>query len=58
MEVVSNLRYIEDVLYSVRDGNVYKYNELTELVGKFVGRITDQGTIDTEADEVMADESE
>jgi len=58
VEVVSNLRYIEDVLYSVRDGNVYKYNELTELVGKFVGRITDQGTIDTEADEVMADESE
>jgi chemotaxis protein histidine kinase CheA len=58
VEVLSNLRYIDDVLYWVRDDNVYNYTELTEEVGNFVGRLTDQGTIDTEADEVKAEESE
>ena len=55
VEVLSNLRYINDVLYWVRDGNVYNYTELTEEVGSFVGRLTDQDTIDTEADEVAAE---
>jgi len=58
VNVVSTLEYIDDVLYKVVNGNVYNYNELTEEAGKFVGRRTDQGTIDTEADEVTVEESE
>ena len=57
-EVTGEMRIIEDVVYFIRNGNVYNYSELDEEIGNFVGRLTEAGTIDTEADEVTAAESE
>jgi hypothetical protein len=42
----------------VKTGNVYEYDELSEKAGDFVGRLTADETIDTEADEVSAVESD
>ena len=42
----------------VKTGNVYEYDELSEKAGDFVGRLTTDETIDTEADEVAAAESD
>jgi len=37
---------IDGVTYMVRDGNVYDYDEMTELPGVFVGRLDAEGAID------------
>jgi chemotaxis protein histidine kinase CheA len=57
VEVTGEMRIIEDVVYFIRNGNVYNYSELDEEIGNFVGRLK-EGTIDTEADEITAPESE
>ena len=46
------LQLIEGTLYKVRNGNVYNYDELTESVGDFVGRLTGDETINRGAAEV------
>jgi hypothetical protein len=53
-----DLTLIDGTMYMVKNGNVYEYDELTEKAGDFVGRITGDETIDTEADEVVAAESD
>ena len=45
-------------MYMVKKGNVYEYNELEEVAGDFCGRLNADGTIDTDADEVTAAESD
>lgn len=48
----SELKLIDGTLYSIKNGNVYEYDELTEQTGDFVGRLGPDGeSIDTEADE-------
>lgn len=37
------LKLIHGVLYAVRDGNVYKYDDLAEKAGAFVGHLTEDG---------------
>ena len=57
-EVTGELKLIDGTLYMVKTGNVYEYDELSEKAGDFVGRLTTDETIDTEADEVAAAESD
>jgi hypothetical protein len=57
-EVTGELKLIDGTLYMVKTGNVYEYDELSEKAGDFVGRLTADETIDTEADEVSAVESD
>jgi len=57
-EVTGELKLIDGTLYMVKTGNVYEYDELSEKAGDFVGRLTTDETIDTEADEVSAAESD
>jgi hypothetical protein len=57
-EVTGELKLIDGTLYMVKTGNVYEYDELSEKAGDFVGRFTADETIDTEADEVAAAESD
>jgi chemotaxis protein histidine kinase CheA len=57
-EVTGELKLIDGTLYMVKTGNVYEYDELSEKAGDFVGRLTTDETIDTEADEVAAVESD
>jgi hypothetical protein len=56
--VEGELKLIDGTLYMVKNGNVFEYDELAEKAGDFVGRITGDETIDTEADEVTAAESD
>jgi len=58
VSVEGELELIDGNLYMVKNGNVYEYDELTEKAGDFVGRFTAEKTIDTEAEEVGAAESE
>lgn len=58
VEVTGEVRLIDDKAYFLRNGNVFHYCELDEEIGAFVGRINDDGSIDTEADELKAPESE
>ena len=58
VEVEGELKLIDGTLYMVKKGNVFEYDELTEKAGDFVGRITADETIDTEAEEVTAAESD
>ena len=58
VEVEGELKLIEGTLYMVKKGNVFEYDELTEVAGDFVGRLTADETIDTEAEEVTAAESD
>lgn len=58
VEVEGELKLIDGTLYMVKKGNVYEYEELTEKAGDFVGRLTADETIDTEAEEVSAEESD
>jgi hypothetical protein len=53
-----DLTLIDGTMYMVKNGNVYEYDELTEKAGDFVGRLTGDETIDTEAEEVVAAESD
>lgn len=57
-EVSGELKLIDGTLYMVKTGNVYEYDELSEKAGDFVGRLTTDETIDTEAEEVSAAESD
>ena len=56
--VEGELTLIDGTLYMVKNGNVFEYDELAEKAGDFVGRLTGDETIDTEADEVTAAESD
>ena len=58
VEVEGELKLIEGTLYMVKKGNVFEYDELTEVAGDFVGRLTADETIDTEAEEVTTVESD
>ena len=48
---------IDGSMYMVKNANVYDYNEITDVVGDFVGRLNPDKTIDTDGDEVEAEES-
>ena len=52
------LKLIDGTLYMVKSGNVYDYDELAEKAGDFVGRLTTDETIDADAEEVTAEESD
>ncbi len=56
--VAGELKLIDGSLYMVKNGNVFEYDELAEKAGDFVGRLTGDETIDTEADEVTTEESD
>ena len=58
VEVEGELKLIDGTLYMVKKGNVFEYDELTEKAGDFVGRLTADETIDTEAEEVTTTESD
>jgi hypothetical protein len=53
-----DLTLIDGTMYMVKNGNVYEYDELTEKPGDFVGRLTGDETIDTEAEEQNTAESD
>jgi len=53
-----DLKLIAGTLYMVKAGNVYEYDELAEKSGDFVGRLTADETIDTDAEEVVSAESD
>ena len=52
------LKLIDGALYMVSNGNVYEYDELSEKPGDFVGRLTADETIDADAEEQGAAESD
>jgi chemotaxis protein histidine kinase CheA len=52
------LKLINGAMYSVSNGNVYDYDELTQKPGDFVGRLTADETIDADAEEITGDESD
>jgi len=57
VQTASELKLIDGTLYTIKNGNVYEYDELTEATGDFVGRLGADGeSIDTDADEVASDE--
>ena len=58
VEVEGELKLIDGTLYMVKKGNVYEYEELTEKAGDFVGRLTADETIDADAEEESAAESD
>ena len=49
---------IDGTSYWIKNGNVYQYDEVTDTIGDFAGRLNADRTIDTEADEVGAAESD
>lgn len=49
---------IDGTSYWIKNGNVYEYDEITDTIGTFAGRLNADRTIDTEADEVGAAESD
>jgi chemotaxis protein histidine kinase CheA len=53
-----DIQLINGEMYMVNNGNVYEYDELTQKPGDFVGRLQADGTIDGDAEEVSADESD
>ena len=57
-EAGGELQLIDGTLYMVKSGNVYEYDEMTETAGDFVGRLTEDETIDTDAEEVTDDEDD
>ncbi len=54
--VEGELEIIGHTMYWVRDGNVYEYDEDAKTAGDFIGRKNEDGTIDEDADEVVAAE--
>ena len=56
--VVGDLKLIDGTIYLVKGGNVYEYDEMSEKAGDFVGRITQDDTIDPDAEEVTGAESD
>jgi len=57
-EVEGELMCIDAEMYMIKKGYVYEYDEIAETVGDFVGRLTADKTIDTEAEEEAASESD
>ena len=53
----AELKLIDGSWYSVKNGNVYEYDNLTEQTGDFVGRLTEEGAIDGDAEEVADSDS-
>lgn len=53
-----DVQLINGEMYLVNNGNVYEYDELTQKPGDFVGRLRADRTIDGDAEEVSADESD
>ncbi len=53
-----DIQLINGEMYMVNNGNVYEYDELTQKPGDFVGRLQADGSIDGDAEEVTADESD
>ncbi len=53
-----DVQLINGEMYLVNNGNVYEYDELTQKPGDFIGRLRADRTIDGDADEVVADESD
>ena len=49
---------IDGTCYWIKGGNVYEYDEVTDTIGAFSGRRNADGTIDTDAEEVGAAESD
>jgi len=50
--IEGDLKLIDGTLYIVKSGNVYEFDEETEKMGEFVGRLKADGeSIDTEAEE-------
>lgn len=54
-DAAGELKLIDGTLYMVRAENVYEYDEISEKAGSFVGRLTADETIDTDAEEVSAE---
>ena len=54
-DAAGELKLIDGTLYMVRGENVYEYDEMSEKAGSFVGRLTEDETIDTDAEEVVAE---
>ena len=52
------LKLIEGFLVKVINGNVYEYDELAEKAGDFMGRLTAEETIDTDAEELVPEAAE
>jgi len=56
--VEGELKLIDGTLYMVKSGNVYDYDEMAEKAGDFVGRLCGDETIDPDAEEQGAAESD
>jgi hypothetical protein len=54
-DAAGEIKLIDGTLYMVRAENVYEYDEISEKAGSFVGRLTADETIDTDAEEVAAE---
>jgi flagellar biosynthesis GTPase FlhF len=54
-DAAGELKLIDGTLYMVRAENVYEYDEISEKAGSFVGRLTADESIDTDAEEVAAE---
>ncbi len=54
-DAAGELKLIDGTLYMVRAENVYEYDEISEKAADFVGRLTADETIDTDAEEVVAE---
>jgi hypothetical protein len=57
-EVEMELKLIEGEIFAVKGKNVYKYDEDSEEAGVYVGRLTDDETIDRDAEEAEAEADE
>lgn len=58
VEVEGQLMCIDGEMYMIKKGNVYEYDAIAEKVGDFVGRLTADKTINTDAEEEAAEESD
>jgi hypothetical protein len=56
--VDGEIRLVDGTLYMVKKGNVYEWDEMNEKAGVFVGRLKEDDTIDTDADEISTAESD
>ena len=54
-DAAGELKLIDGTLYTVRSGNVYEYDEISEKAGDFVGRLTADEEIDPEGEEVESE---
>ena len=57
-QIEGELMCIDGEMYMIKKANVYEYDEIAEKVGDFVGRLTADKTINTEAEEETVSESD